>query len=245
VGDVLPGRSATPPRSWLASLLWLLSLAGVALQMSSLESSDLFPLVLIGDLAVLFLLRAWPRGYWHGGQPWPAAVALLVPGLLASTLATALLFSISPPMAPQAYLGTAAAALAAYAALLAGARRPWRGEPHALVRDLGRIRRLAKRELRRAQPRLEDRFLPHLGALGLGKHLEAWRQSAASGAGGHSSSLPADTADGPVPLSRPFTARPTVPFAGPPRWTDALYVPSAEERREMAEEEEEAASSTS
>ncbi len=177
VSDVLPSRSATPPRSWLASLLWLLSLGGVALQLSSLESSDLFPLVLIGDLAVLFLLRAWPRGYWHGGQRWPAAIALLVPGLLASALATALLFSISPSMAPQGYLGTAAAALAAYAALLAGARRPWRGEPHALVRDLGRIRRYAKRELRRAQPRLEDRFLPHLEALGLGKHLEAWRQS--------------------------------------------------------------------
>jgi hypothetical protein len=193
---------------------------------------------LIADLTALLLLRAWPRGYWHSGQPWPAAVALLVPGLLASGAALVLLLAVNPPLPLAGFVGTAVAVLAGYAALLVGAWRPWRGEPHATIRELGRIKRYSIRELGRRQPRLEDRFVPHLEALGLGPRLEKWRNAIGMGMGGDLSGAGASLEEGgSTPLARPFTGRPNVPFVGPPHWTHALYVASAEER-EMDEAEE-------
>ena len=150
--------------------------------------------------------------------------------------ATALLLSSNPPLPAQAWIGTALVALAAYAALLAGARRPWRGEPHATVRELERIRRYAAAELRRTQPRLEDRFVAHLEALGLGPRIEKWRSAGGNMLGGDLSHLQEADAGGAVPLARPFTGRASVPFKGRHGWSEALWVPSAEERKEMDEE---------
>ena len=235
VKGLLPNNSKAP-RSFLAGLLGLASLGGLVLQITSMANLDPVPIIFLANLLFLGAFRTWPRGYWHGARSWLAAVVLLVPGLFAIAAALALLVSANPPLPPRAFVGTAVVALAAYGALLAGARRPWRGEPHATVRELYRIRAYSDRELRRPQPRLDDRFVAHLEALGLGPRLEAWRAASGGMTGGDLSSMQADSSDGSAPPARPFTGRATVPFKGPDDWGDALWIPSREEREEMAAE---------
>ena len=237
VKGLLPAETGRS-RSFLAAFFGLASLGGAALQITSMANLDPIPVVIIVDVLFLGGLRIWPRAYWHAGKSWMAAIALLIPGAFASVAAIALLVSANPPLPAQGWVGTAVVALAAYASLLAAARRPWRGEPHATVRELERIRRYAEGELRRPQPRLEDRFVPHLEALGLGPRLEAWRNARGNVVGGDLANLQDTDASGSAPLARPFTGRASVPFKSAHSWADALWVPSAEERKEMDEEEE-------
>ena len=237
VKDLLPSDSRRS-RSFLAGLFGLASLGGVALQITSMGNVDPIPVVIIANVLLLGALRLWPRAYWHGGKSWTAAIALLIPGAFATAAALALLVSANPPLPARGWVGAAIVALSAYAALLALARRPWRAEPHATVRELERTRRYAERELRRPQPRLEDRFVPHLEALGLGPRLERWRNAGGNVVGGDLANLQDADASGSAPLARPFTGRATVPFKSAHSWADALWVPSAEERKEMDEEKE-------
>src|SRR4029453_7774524 len=92
-----------------------------------------------------------------------------------------------------------------------------------------------KDELKRANPALDDAWMPHIVALGCYEAVEAWRQRRASGV--NPSSPP--PAPGQLPTMenlRPFVGD----LSGVPKeeWTGAFHVLSEEEREEWEEEEE-------
>jgi hypothetical protein len=102
--------------------------------------------------------------------------------------------------------------------------------PYRKVRALALIRRFARSELKRPRPRLEDGWLPHLRALGLGEAIEAWRTRH----GGAASLAPdLSSADAADALAAPrFTGSAPASVALPEGWTDGLYVDADEDEGE-------------
>jgi hypothetical protein len=224
-----------PVRSPAAAVLGLIALAGVGLQAHALTDMDLLPIVVLANfLAGLFALRLWPRRWWHGGRPRRSAVALLYPLAALTAAVAAFHLAVARPLPADAWLGTTLAALACYLIVLGGSRMPTRGEPFESRRATARIRRFAAAELRKAAPRLSDKWVAHLEALGLGGELARWRERH-----GDAAQAVPELGDGAAAVIGPrFRGRGAMPFAGPPGWTDALYVLSAEEREaERADQE--------
>jgi len=210
---------------------------GLVLLLRGVVSIDLLPVVLMAHvLLILACVTLWPRGWWHPGQPRRSWLGLLLPvpvltlGMLAFHLAT------NRPLGSETWGGTALVGLGCYWIMLSSATLPLKAERRQEFLDLARIRRFAATELRRPRPRLDDRWIPHLEAFDLGGDLERWR-GRFGGAGAVPDLSTRDTAE--VPSGPRFTGRAAVPFVGPPGWTDALYVPSAEERAEIDELEKE------
>jgi hypothetical protein len=107
-----------------------------------------------------------------------------------------------------------------------------------MVRDLARIRRYAQRELKKQTPRLDDRWIPHLLALGLASDIERWR--AESGRMLLRNSRDADDGSLQRYTGAPFTGQLPEPFATSPGWTDAFYgEPDDEDDFEDTEDEDE------
>lgn len=208
--------SAAPPpveRRWTMMDIAGLAVAlfGVSLQVRSLDVVDFLPFLILGHFVAFAIASGWPRGWWHGALP---KRGLLVPVFLLSTGAVALHLALNRPLPAVAWIGSSLVVLAGHAVLLAGVRMPTRG-PYAAVRELGRIHAFARRELRRTSPQLQDSWIPHLQAMGLGPEIEAWKRKGGRGE---------------------FTGNAPALFQGPPGWTDALFVYQDEEVEERDDE---------
>jgi hypothetical protein len=218
---------ASPPRRWLGALPWLgLGVFGLRLQLGTLPPTDYVAMLVFANAVGVLLVMAWPRAWWHGGLP---RRGLLIPLFFLTTLFLAVHLSVNRPLPAQVWVGTALAALAGFAIVLGGSRMPASG-PYRKVRALALIRRFARSELKRPRPRLEDGWLPHLRALGLGEAIEAWRTRH----GGAASLAPdLSSADAADALAAPrFTGSAPASVALPEGWTDGLYVDADEDEGE-------------
>ena len=81
------------------------------------------------------------------------------------------------------------------------------------------MRDYAAAELRRARPQLDDRWIPRLRALGLGRAIDAWRARH-----GAARAMPPDSTDRPQITMAHFTGVGPKPWAGPPHWSASLLV---------------------
>jgi hypothetical protein len=173
--------------------------------------------MLVVNAVALWLIGSWPKHWWHVGRP---TGGLVIPLLLLVVLYAVPHFTINRPYAAEIWVGSAICILAYYLAQLINSRLPL--DQHGrIVRDLVRVRDYARRELKGPTPRLEDRWIPHLLALGLKPEIVRWR---------------ADAKKMPVRSSRetfesshsgyagePFTGRLPERFQGRPGWTDPFY----------------------
>jgi hypothetical protein len=240
--SLLRARTPTEPRGRLslAALPFAaVALAGVGIQLHAVVAlRDVLPLVAVANaLTAMGLLGLWPGSWWHGARPRRSAVSLLLLPLGALLLAVlAFELAFERPLPAQAWAGAAIAAGGAYGVVLARSRMPSSGDPWRTRRALARVARYARAELRRARPRLDDRWIPHLEALGLGPEVARWHTAH----GGVASLAPElGTAEAhELHAAPPFTGR-AAGFVAPPGWADALYVLSREEREEIEREEAE------
>jgi hypothetical protein len=194
---------------------------------------DFVPILIVNTLA-LGLIVAWPKRWWHAGR---VKRGLLLPLVLLAALFFSLHFTINRPYPAQMWAGSAICILAYYLAQLINSRLPSH-ERGRIVRDLMRIRRYAQGELKKQTPRLHDRWVPHLLALGLGSDIERWRDES----GRMLLRFSHDADD--VSLLRytgiPFTGQLPEPFVSRPGWTDAFYgEPDEEDDFEDTEREDE------
>lgn len=212
-----------PGRRALMSLLRLALLAaGLVLAVRDLAATGQDPYVLFVGVAGGGILAAFiPSGWWRGATP-AAAAGLLVPLAILSLAAAAFALVPNRPLSGDAALALAALMLSHSAGYLSTLPRPT-GEAAELVEKLWRARRWAARELRRAQPRLRDAWIPHVEALFLEKHLEAWRRKH----GGASAGVPdlAAIEAGEALAGPPFTGnRPVPPTPPDGDWSGGFFV---------------------
>jgi hypothetical protein len=193
-----------------------LGLLGLWLQLRFLSHTDFVFFVLVFNVLVLILARAWPRGWWYQGRP---RRGLLVLPVLMTTAFLAFQFSVNRPLPAEAWAGGAILILACHATLLAQARMPATGAG-LRVRRLARIRGFAAAELRRPDPRLEDEWNHRLIALGLGGDIERWRARFGD-AGPVVPDLSAPEATG-APSGPRYRGRVPDPFPAPLGWTEPL-----------------------
>lgn len=225
-------RSKPEPGLSLLSLpLILLGLWGGYQQVVGLVRDTDYVAVLLTNFLALCITFGWPKQWWHGGLP---RRGLLVPLILLATLLGALQFAVNRPYAVEAWTGSAVCILAFYVATMINSRMPNRG-PMKITRDLSRIRQFARAELRTPIPHLDDRWVLHLIALGLGPEIEAWqnkfgqpRQAAARDPMFDSQSFI---------HSAPFTGLVPPPVASDPSWADVFF-PASHEQSNFDEEDE-------
>jgi hypothetical protein len=211
-------------RRALMTLLRLLFLAaGLALAVRDLTATGLDPYVLFAGLAGGGILAAClPGAWWRGATP-AAAIGLLVPLALLAFAGTAFALVPNRPLGVDASLALAALMLSHFAGYLSTLPRPT-GREGALLELLWRARRWAAAELRRAQPRLRDAWIPHLEALFLEKPLEAWRRRHGGTAGGGAPDLAAIESGAALP-GPAFTGNPPPPPSpGDTDWSGGFFV---------------------
>ena len=203
-------------RSWSQIALFFAMAWGAWLQIQPLNRNDPVPFLVMADFVVLALAEAWPRSWWHGLRP---HLPLLSPFafMFVATIAAQLI--TNRPFPATSWIGSAVIAIAGYAIVLLGVAVPSTG-PLAQIRRLARIRGHVAAELTRAQPQLDDRWMPHLLALGLGGAIAKWRDRAASGQ--EASTDLTDLAASSSFSSTRFTARLPPPYTGPAGWRDGL-----------------------
>lgn len=208
--------------------LFVIGMAGAARQLQFLAEMD-GPMVImiLGNLAALVIAVGWPKGWWHGGRP---SRGLLVPLVLLAALFGALHLGVNRPYAAEVWVGSVVCILAYHLAQLINSRLPTRG-PANIVRDLIRIGQFVKAELRGPAPRLDDRWIPQLLALGLGPQIEGWRQEFGGAMAGLSSTTYDDFA--PRFSGAPFTGRLPEPFVGPPGWADVFFAVPDDDEMDM------------
>jgi hypothetical protein len=185
-------------------------------------------------MLALGLIVAWPKRWWHVGR---VKRGMLVPLVLLAALFAALHFTINRPYPARMWAGSAICILAYYLAQLINSRLPSH-ERGKMVRDLARIRRYAQGELKKQAPRLDDRWIPHLLALGLASDIERWRDES----GRMLLRISHDADEGSLLRysGAPFTGQLPVPFVSRPGWTDAFYgEPDGEDDFEDTEDENE------
>lgn len=227
---------ATMGRRGLFSLLRLLLVgAGLAFAVKDLKESGLDPYALAAGLVVGGVLAAFFPSAWWRGVTLGAALGLLVPLAILSIVGAALALVPNRPLGPDASLALAALVASHFAGYLASLPRPT-GPQGARLEQLWRARRWAAAELRRAQPRLRDAWIPHLEALFLEKPLEAWRRKHGGAVTGGAPDLSA--IESGQALSGPaFTGNPpTVPVPADPDWSAGFWVWEEEEEEEEEDE---------
>jgi uncharacterized membrane protein YgcG len=180
------GRLGTvPPPSRRRTLI--LCLAAVALFVLEAVRHPLSTAILAGFMA-FGLIFLWGGGgfaayVWRNrterldlGSLW-----FLVPGLLACLWCAFLVFNrewlgskTGPVPGLPGVLALALVPLAAWSSLLNTARSRESDEAIRKRRILGAGRRLLRRELKSAHPRLQDDWLPYLLAFGLGSEMDRW-----------------------------------------------------------------------
>ena len=138
-------------------------------------------------------------------------------------------------LAAALLLGAAAPLLAdEWTLTLARSRLPV-GDGGVLA-DLLRMRAYAQAALQRPRPQLDDRWIPRLRALRLGRAIEAWR-------GRHSgaAATPPEHGDRPLITTAHFTGTSPAPWVGPKGWADLLTVYADDEDDDEADGDEHAA----
>ena len=229
----MPAEQDPAPRHPGRSLALVLLAAGLLLALRDLARPGGDPYLLLTGLAGGFLVTGlWPIGCW-AGRSLLVALWLLAPLLFLALAGTAIHLIPNSPLRVHAAFALTLLLLGWFQTLLNRARARPRGDRHLMRVDLLRARRWASSELRRPRPALQDAWVPHLEALGLGAPLARWRQRhAASVAGADLSELgPAAAALGP-----PFTGRaPQAVLPGAQRraadldWARGFYVGGDEE----------------
>lgn len=190
---------------------------GVFQQLWSAPHPDLLPMIILVNVAALALMLSWPKGWWHGDR---SSWGLLVPLVLLAALFAILHIGVNRPFAVEAWIGSAIVILAFHLAQLINSRMPNSGA-NAIKRDLIQLNRYAAAELRKPSPRLDDRWVPHLMALGLERQIEEWRRTFGESMTGDSSVT--GDASSPQRVGAPFTGQLPEPFVGPLDWTDAFF----------------------
>ncbi|MEO8352534.1 MAG: hypothetical protein ABI680_12430 [Chthoniobacteraceae bacterium] len=232
-----------------APLLWrlmrflgpLLFLGGIALGILDIFLTGNIELLLAGVLIVpglvIFVVVAKLIPKPDGGGPTALIVLGLVLLLLAGQLS--LQFLTVLPLGPAASAGVAALTLWWVAALLAIVRSDTTILPvhHIVMRG----KRYLRRELRRANPALDDAWIPQILALGGARDLENWRQRRQAALSGPLSTPMLPGVAPQLGNLHPFTG--VVPIIPEYEWAEDLRVLSAEDLRELAEDEKEDAES--
>ncbi|MEO5819619.1 MAG: hypothetical protein ABIT71_03880, partial [Vicinamibacteraceae bacterium] len=162
-----PGSRWSPPRIGLM-LLFVGGLIGVFKNIGPLF--DVAPILGIWAFFTVALVNAWPTGWWYPGRPVRGLLVTLV--LLYAMQLTALLIP-NRPLPAEGWVASAIAVVAAYFLTLVRARMP--GGHDGVITNLLRMRAYAYDELQRPRPQLDDRWIPRLRALGLGRAIETWR----------------------------------------------------------------------
>ncbi len=236
--DQQPARRPKPILWRLMGFLTpVLFLGGIALVIVDIFLTGNIELLqeglLIGIGLVFFAVAAKLLPKPNGGGLTVLVVLGFVLLLLAGQIS--LQFLTVLPLGPVASAGVAALTLWWVATLLAVVRHDTPISPvHKIV---GRGNRYVKRELRRTNPALDDAWIPQILALGCARDLVNWRQRRHAAV---SNRLSRPTLPGVVPqleILRPFTG--SIPTIPEDEWAEDLYVPSADELRELAEDEKE------
>jgi hypothetical protein len=175
---------------------------------------DVVPIIGIWIFFTLALVNAWPTGWWYPGRP---VRGLLVSLVLLYAMQLTMLLMPNRPLPAEGWAASAIAVLAGYFLTLVRARMP--GGHGGVIADLLRMRAYAHDELQRPRPELDDRWIPRLRALGLGRAIEAWR-ARFSGA----QAMPPEHGDRPRITTAHFTGVSPAPWAGPKGWASALTV---------------------
>jgi hypothetical protein len=189
--------------------------------------------MLIVNTVSLGLILAWPKCWWQAGS---ASRGLLVPLVLLALLMGALHFGINRPYSAEIWMGSAICILAYYLAQLINSRVPL-SEHGKIVRDLERIRLHVQEELKKQTPRIDERWIPHLLALGMASDIERWRNESL----GMLLRNSRDADEGSLPRfsGAPFTGRLPEPFESRLGWTDACYgEPDEEDDFEYTEDDD-------
>jgi hypothetical protein len=216
------GARWSPVRAGLM-LVFLAAMIGVFRNAGPLF--DVVPILGIWAFFTVALVNGWPTGWWYPGRP---VRGLLIALVLLSAMQLTMLLIPNRPLPAEGWLASAVAVLAAYMLTLVRSRMTG-GEA---ITDLLRMRAYAQAELRRSRPQLDDRWIPRLRALGLGRAIDAWRVRNSGGA----VSLP-EHRDRPPITTAHFTGTVPAPWVGPAGWEQALTVYADDE----VDDQEEAA----
>ncbi len=212
-GATAKGSAArwSPARLGLG-LLFALGFVGVFRNVGPLF--DVVPILGIWAFFTVALVNAWPTGWWYPGRP---ARGLLVSLVLLYAMQLTMLLMPNRPLPAEGWAASALVVVAGYFLTLVRARMP--GGRGGVIADLLSMRAFARDQLRRPRPQLDDRWIPRLRALGLGRAVEAWR-ARYSGA----SAMPPEHGDRPPITTAHFTGLAPAPWAGPKGWAGALTV---------------------
>ncbi len=216
----------TPARIGLM-LVFAVGLLGVFRNLGPLV--DIAPIVAIWAFFTVALVNAWPTGWWYAGRPMRGLLVALV--LLYAMQLTMLLMP-NRPLPAEGWAASALAVLAGYFLTLVRAQMP--GGRGGVIADLLRMRTYAHDELQRPRPQLDDRWIPRLRALGLGRAIEKWRARHSGG-----SAMPPEHGDRPRITNAHFTGLSPAPWAGPKDWAAALTVYDDSESADEDEDEDE------
>jgi hypothetical protein len=170
---------------------------------------DAVPILAIACFAALTVVAAWPKAWWTRGRP---IRGLLVSLVILTLLVIVLHLTLNRPFPPLTFAGISAAALLGYLVTLLRSRAPDTGLGR-LSGDVYRMRRFARRELRRPRPQLEDGWIPRLRAIGLGRAIERWRAAHVGGA-----SAPPDFGGAAPITTAHFSGVAPPPWDGPRGW---------------------------
>jgi len=229
-GATTPGRPNAAGRHWSPARIGLMLLFVFGVIDVFRHAGPLFdvvPILGIWAFYTLGIVKGWPNARWYPGRP---VLALLLPLVLLFVMQVALLLFPNRPLPAEGWAASAIAVLAGYFLTLVRSRvAAGRGDVAA---DLLRMRAYADGELQRPRPQLDDRWVPRLRALGLGRAIEAWRARH-----GGASGMPPDHGDRPLITTAHFTGLWAAPWVGPEGWARALRVYADDEEDDAVEDE--------
>ena len=205
------GRRWTPARVGLM-LVFVFGLVHVFRHAGPL--GEVVPILAIWAFLVVGLVNGMATGWWYPGRP---VRGLLAPLVVLFVLQLTLLLIPNRPLPAEAWVASAIVVLAGYFLTLARSRMPSGHDD--VVSDLVRMRDYAHAELQRPRPQLDDRWIPRLRALGLGRAIEAWRTRHSGAA-----AMPPEHGDRPQITTAHFTGMSPAPWIGPKGWATSLEV---------------------
>lgn len=215
------GRSPTGSRGRNTLLLVLLLGLGTLLVLFDTVVGDQAPYALAGGLvAWIALLALSPRRWWHPGRSAFAGLLWLFPLALATLYGGLLHLLPGPPLGAASSVGLTLILISGFLYPLANARGFDRTMAHRY--SMLQARRWAQRQLRRAEPDLQDAWLAHLEALGLSRDLARWRRR--HGSGTVAPDAAAATGDAFTGIATAYTGTPSA------AWSPALHVPVQDTR---------------
>lgn len=188
---------------------------------------EVVPILAIWAFLTVALVNGMATGWWYPGRP---VRGLLAPLVVLVVLQLTLLLIPNRPVPAETWAASAIAVLAGYFLTLARARMP--AGHGGVVADLLRMRAYAHAELQRPRPQLDDRWIPRLRALGLGRAIEAWRTRYSGAA-----AMPPEPGDRPLITTAHFTGMSPAPWVGPKGWAHALTLFADDEDDDESDDE--------